>query len=271
MNVADTRSYGNYTAVAQYWGNTRIEIDIYLYRTLICVIGLHNHTFELTNYDWTTNTTLKALKEWKEYLQNLGYKLVDLQFTGSSPDRFNLAVRVPANAHQGGYIMKNNHILQCNHVGYIMKNNHILQCNHVGKSDIQLKSLPVDEFFISSCTEYELGIQPHGCYMRGRNEKDIAKYVADHRGIEFTLYFDLPEAPEMYGIWVHGEQLYLFKFRQQKVAYYLNFQSLNANYTATEMYKAITETPLNLARMIGVETCAYNLYTDMLDEFERLA
>lgn len=63
MNVADTRSYGNYTAVAQYWGNTRIEIDIYLYRTLICVIGLHNHTFELTNYDWTTNTTLKALKE----------------------------------------------------------------------------------------------------------------------------------------------------------------------------------------------------------------
>lgn len=256
MNVADTKSYGNYTAVAQYWGNTRIEIDIYLYRTLICVIGLHNHTFELTNYDWTTNTTLKALKEWKEYLQNLGYKLVDLQFTGSSPDRFNLAVRVPANAHQGGYIMKDNHILQC---------------NHVGKSDRQLQSLPVDEFYISSPVEYELGMQPRGCYMRGRNEKEIAKYVADHRGIEFTLYFDLPDAPAMYGIWINNEQLYLFKFKAQKIAYYRDFQSVNVTYTATEIYKAINETPLNLARMIGVETCAYNLYNDMLNQFECLS
>lgn len=259
MGVVDTRSYGNYTAVAQYWGSMRIEVDIYLYTTLICVIGLHNHTFELSNYGWTTATTLKALKEWKEYLQDLGFKLTDLQFTGASTERFNLAVRVPANAHahKGGK--------------YIMKNNHILQCNHVGKSDGQLKSLPADEFFINSPTEYTLGVQPHGCYMRGRNEKEIAKYIGEHRGIGFTLYFDLPEPPEMYGIWIHNEQLYLFKFRAQKIAYYRDFQTLNATYAGIEMYKAVTENPLNLARMIGVETCAYNLYTDMLGEFERLA
>lgn len=256
MNVADTRSYGNYTAVAQYWGNTRIEIDIYLYRTLICVIGLNNHTFELSNYGWTSIMTLKALKEWKEYLQNLGFKLIDLQFTGASPDRFNLAVRVPANAHQGGYIMKNNHILQC---------------NHVGKSDRQLQSLPADEFYISSPVEYELGMQPRGCYMRGRNEKEIAKYVQEHRGIEFTLHFNLSEVPEMYGAWVYKEELYIFKFRAQKVAYYRGFQAVNITYTATEIYKAINQTPLNLARMIGVETCAYNLYANCLDQFERLS
>lgn len=255
MKVKDTRSYGNYTAIAQYNGSIKIEIDIYLYSTLICVIGLRNHTFELSNYGWTTNTTLKALKEWKEYLQNLGYKLVDLQFTGSSPDRFNLAVRVPANAHQGGYIMKDNHILQC---------------NHVGKSDRQLQSLPVDEFYISSPVEYELGMQPRGCYMRGRNEKEIAKYVADHRGIEFTLYFDLPEAPEMYGIWIYNEQLYLFKFKAQKIAYYRDFQSLNATYTAVEMFKSIDKSNLCLLRMMGFENIAYNVYNNMLNKFIQL-
>lgn len=255
MHVADTCSYSNYTAVAQYYGNTRIEIDIYLYNTLICVIGLHNHTFELANYEWTTNTTLKALKEWKIYLQDQGYKLVDLEWTGSNPERFNLDVRICANAHLGGYIMGSNNILQC---------------NHIGKSDGQLKSLPIDEFYISTPTDYQLGTQPRGCYMRGRNEKAIAQYVKEHRGIEFTLYFNLPEAPEMYGIWIYKEELYLFKFHAQKVAYYRDFQSLNATYTAVEMYKATNLTPLNLAYMIGLESCAYSLYQNMLDKFERL-
>lgn len=257
MSVKDTRSYSNYTAVAQYQGSTKIEIDIYLYNTLICVIDLLNHTFEEDNHRWITNITLKALKEWKEYLQGEGYKLVSMQFTGASPDRFNLAVRVPANFYQGGY--------------HIMNKENILQCNHIGKSDRQLQSLPVDEFYISSPVEYELGIQPRGCYMRGRNEKEIAKYVREHRGIEFTLHFNLSEVPEMYGAWVYMEELYIFKFRAQKVAYYHDFQSVNVTYTATEIYKAINETPLNLARMIGVETCAYNLYNDMLDQFECLS
>ena len=107
--------------------------------------------------------------------------------------------------------------------------------------------------------------------MRGRNEKEIAKYVQEHRGIEFTLHFNLSEVPEMYGAWVYKEELYIFKFRAQKVAYYRGFQAVNITYTATEIYKAINQTPLNLARMIGVETCAYNLYANCLDQFERLS
>lgn len=257
MNVKDTRSYSNYTAVAQYQGSTKIEIDIYLYNTLICVIDLLNHTFEEANHRWITNITLKALKEWKEYLQGEGYKLVSMQFTGASPDRFNLAVRVPANFYQGGY--------------HIMNKENILQCNHIGKSDRQLQSLPVDEFYISSPVEYELGMQPRGCYMRGRNEKEIAKYVQEHRGIEFTLHFNLSEVPEMYGAWVYKEELYIFKFRAQKVAYYRGFQSVNVTYTATEIYKAKKPELLAMARMICIEKCADKFYKNMLEEFDRLA
>lgn len=256
MHVKDTCSYGNYTAIAQYFGNARVEIDIYLYQTLICIIGLYNRTFELANYDWTSISTLKALKEWKTYLQDEGYKLIDLQWTGTSPERFNLDVRVPANAHLGGYIMGSNHTLQC---------------NHVGKSDRQLKSLVSDELYISSPTDYDLGVQPRGCYMRGRNEREIVRNVILHDGVKFTLYFQLPEPPEIYGLWVIHDNLYLFKFRVQKVAYKSDFQALNATYTATEMYIAKSETPLNLANMIGLEDCAYSLYNDMLSEFERLA
>lgn len=259
MKVKDTRSYGNYTAIAQYNGSIKIEIDIYLYSTLICVIGLRNHTFELSNYGWTTNTTLKALKEWKEYLQDLGFKLIDLQFSGTISNSCNLAVRVPAKAHQGGYVIN-------------MDNNSTLQCNHIGRrTDRQLKSLSVDEFYIDSPTKYSLAVQPRGCYMRGRNEKEITQSVKEHTGVEFTLNFNLSEPPEMYGIWLHhNEQLYLFKFKVRKIAYYKDFKSLNATYTAVEMYKSVDKSSLCLLRLMGFENIAYNVYKNMLNKFIQL-
>lgn len=256
MCVKDTCSYSNYTAVAQYYAGIRVEIDIYLYRTLICIINLHSYSFELSNLGWVSSTTSKAIKEWENYLQDEGYKLTDLIWTGCSPDRFNLAVRVPANARREGFIMGNNHILQC---------------NHIGKSDRQLKTLEPDKLYLGSPTEYDLGTQPRGCYMRGRNEKQIADNVSKSDGVKFTLYFSLPEVPEMYGIWVHDNDLFLFKFRAQKVAYRPDFQALNATYTAVEMYKLVDETTACVLMMSGYENMAHVVYSQQLDKFQRLA
>jgi len=250
MNVKDTCSYSNLTAIAQYNGNNKVGIDIYLYRTCICEIDLVNKSFILANYGWTTSSTTKALREWCEYLQDEGFLLKQIHIGGSISDRYSLTLRVPAQAKGG--------------------NNLKLTCTHVGKTNRPIKSIATDTFYLGSNQELELNHQPLGCYMRGRNVTDIAKYIAEGDGIKFTLYFQLPEAPEMYGIWIYKEELFLFKFRAQKVAYYRDFQSLNATYTAVEMYKATNPLPLNLAYMMGLESCAYHLFKSMINEFERL-
>ena len=75
----------------------------------------------------------------------------------------------------------------------------------------------------------------------------------------------------MYGIWLHhNEQLYLFKFKVRKIAYYKDFKSLNATYTAVEMYKSVDKSSLCLLRMMGFENIAYNVYKNMLNKFIQL-
>lgn len=250
MNVKDTCSYSNQTAIAQYNGNVKVGIDIYLFRTCICKIDLINKSFILDNYGWTTASTTKALREWLVYLQDNGYLLSQINLTGALSDRYSLALRVPAQA-KGGNKME-------------------LTCTHVGRTNRQIKSIPSDLLYLGSNQTLGLSNQKLGCYMRGRNVADIAQYIKSGDGIKFTLYFQLPEAPELYGIWIHKEELFLFKFRAQKIAYRSDFKALNATYIAIEMYRAKDEKLLNLVRMIGLEDSAYLLFKNYLQDFEQL-
>ena len=255
MTVKDTRSYSVYTAIAQYKNGQRAEIDIYLYRTLICTINLISYSFELTNGGWSSCMTLKALKEWKAYLQSNGYCLTALHWTGISPNSFNLAVRLPAKVHLGGYVME--------------ENNYLL-CSHIGKSNVQLKSIPEDKFYIASNIMLHLDKQPLCCYMRGRNEKQIAEFVSEHNGVKFTLHFSLSEPPELCGLWEYKEILYLFHFRAQAIYYRSDFTACNVTYIADKMYRTDDATTITLIKMLDISGSAFQVYKNMLNKFKCL-
>ena len=69
LKVQDTMYRGNYTAFAQYQYGVRVQIDIYLYQTMICTIDLINRAFSMENNYWMTSTTINAISELSNCLQ----------------------------------------------------------------------------------------------------------------------------------------------------------------------------------------------------------
>lgn len=259
LKVQDTMYRGNYTAFAQYQYGVRVQIDIYLYQTMICTIDLINRAFSMENNYWMTSTTINAISELSNCLQELGYCYTQLTWTGNLPSAINILV--PAITYREEKKMINT----IKHTA--------LTCIHVGKSNKKLKSIPIDEIFLSTSNK-PLSLQKQqirGCYMRGRNVQQIAQYVTDHDAIEFTLHFTNEDAPDLYALWIYKNTMYIFKFRIRKTAYHKDFSSCNATYTAIEMYECTNSELLNLARMIGLSNTAYDLFIEHRSDFKLIS
>lgn len=82
FNAKHHRKCGNHRSVVEYWGDEKYRVRFYYFDTLICEAHFTDKTFMLSDGDWNTLSTHRAIMYYKKFLESKHFHLSAISLCG---------------------------------------------------------------------------------------------------------------------------------------------------------------------------------------------